>query len=241
MLKETVICSLLVATIALGLGLVLGLDGELVMRIMIFVACGPLLYAAYLQHRVLAEHARGKAQRALANSPDVYVTNPWRKLSRAVAALPEPERRRLVPLRSHSPLATAFDMTSPTGEQLRIVPIAPAALIDEADERDLEAFIDGLTVRGHSRRGWLNVKLPSGRVCDTIYHEALITPLVKVGAVIDRAPRRAGKLVLEAEEIKTRLGLVSEAGATGPSGWSGLAGLGTSVSREDLRAIGEGA
>jgi hypothetical protein len=86
---------------------------------------------------------------------------------------------------------------------------APASVVryDGADTRDLRAFIDGLTERGHSRSGWIGARMPSGRTVTTDYYELLVQPLVKCKAIVGRGPRVSGRLVLAPPTIKQRLQL----------------------------------
>ena len=80
-------------------------------------------------------------------------------------------------------------------------------LVDGVDQDDLFQFIADLTLRGHSRSRWLNVKLPSGRVVTKEYYAALIAPLVKINAIVGRGERASGSLVMTPPEIRKRLGL----------------------------------
>lgn len=94
---------------------------------------------------------------------------------------------------------------------LTSAPVAPPSLKSRygVDEDDLAWFVRGLDTKGsHARRKWEGRVAPSGRVVDSEYHALLIAPLVSLGAITGRAERRAGSLVMEAQEILVRLELV---------------------------------
>jgi len=100
------------------------------------------------------------------------------------------------------------DLTSGV-EQIRLIPVKGSErLIDSLPEEDLLAFIDGLSVRGISGRGWIGQKLPSGKVVDWQYLDSLCQILQKAGLLKDRGPRKSGYLVTkDPEEIKQALRL----------------------------------
>lgn len=210
MLKESAICA---AAISVGILLVclsLGVDLVRVWYLIMFFAALPFLGAAWLQFRLMGAISHGKANTWL-DSPrwPRWRTAPvaLKRPAPLIESLPQPEQVRLVPVRSYDNSANLVSEVKIGAEIVRTVPVHVPRLIDHADERDLVEFVDGLPLRGHAIRGWLHVKLSSGRAVDRDYYETLIAPLVKCGAIINRRPRAAGKLVLEPDAIKERLGL----------------------------------
>ncbi len=214
MLRETSICSTVVAIGVLLLGFGLGWEIAVIGTVALIVAALPFFASTVLQIGVLRAIAQAKANsflgRDFTRSPAVVVEQPRQVENprRPAVEPPQAERVRLLPVFSNiDSVKMASEFTLHTGEIVRAVHVVTPKLIDDCDELDLIEFIDQLSFRGHSKRGWLGVRLPSGRVCDEPYYNLLVAPLVKIGAIVDRGPRRAGKLVLNASEIKARLGL----------------------------------
>ena len=216
MLKETSICSTVVAIGVVLLGVGFGWELTALGSIALVVAAGPFIIATLLQIRVLRAIAEAKADawrhgvpNASEAAANMVIEQPRTGggARPEVSAAPEPERVRLLPVRtSANAVVLASGFVSHDGQMVRTVPVAVPRLIDGCEEHDLIAFIDGLSFRGHAKRGWMRVRLPSGRICDEPYYNLLVAPLVKIGAVVDRGPRKAGKLVMEPDEMKIRLG-----------------------------------
>lgn len=147
-------------------------------------------------------HLRGRIARAQYHPrpPETHV------IEHIAPVAPEPkpvvrESLRFIPMYSSQHRA----------KMLTSAPVASPSLKSrfDADEADLRWFISGLDTKGsHARRRWEGRVAPSGRVVDAEYHALLIEPLVSLGAIVGRAERRAGSLVMEAQEILVRLELV---------------------------------
>ncbi len=219
MIKESAIASACIVLIVVGVCLVfcpvLGWDYDIIPKVAVIAGAIPFLRAALLQMWLQSHIVTAKAQRWYLTLPPslrhVELKPPEEKPD-PMPELPEPNRVRLVTVQSNNPTTImAHQVKNHNGETLRFVAVPTPTLIDQADERDLVEFINGLAVRGHSVRSWYGYRMPSGREVDVTYHDALVRPLIKVGAIIGRRPRAAGKLVMDAEEIKQRLGLTTTA------------------------------
>src|SRR6266849_1499215 len=206
MLKESAIASACIVLIVVGLGLVFcpvfGWDYDIIPKVAVVAGAIPFLRAALLQMWLQSHIVTAKAQHFYMALPPhlrrVELRPPEEK-SDPMPELPEPNRVRLVTVQSGNPTTImAREIKKSDGEILRFVPVLTPTLIDDAaDERDLIEFINGLTVRGHTVRSWHGYRMPSGREVDIPYHDALVRPLVKCGAIIGRRPRAAGKLVMD--------------------------------------------
>ncbi len=219
MLKESAIASACIVLIVVGICLVFcpvfGIDYDVIPKVAVVAGAIPFLRAAILQMWLQSHIVTAKAEQWYMTLPPnlrrVGLRPPGEK-SDPMPELPEPNRVRLVTVRSNNPTTImAKEIKNHDGQTLRFVAVPSQTLIDEADERDLLEFINGLSFRGHSIRSWYGMKMPSGREVDNRYHDTLIRPLVKCGAVVGRRRRSAGHLVMKPEEIKIRLGLCSSA------------------------------
>lgn len=219
MLKESAIASACIILIVVGFCLVFcpvfGWDYDVIPKVAVVAGAIPFLRAAILQMWLQSHIVTAKAERWYLNLPPhlrrVELKPPAEKPD-PLPELPEPNRVRLVTVQSTNPTTImAHEVKNHNGETLRFVAVPSQTLIDDAPERDLVEFINGLSFRGHSIRSWYGLKMPSGREVDNRYHDTLIRPLIKCGAVVGRRRRSAGRLVMKPEEIKTRLGLCSSA------------------------------
>jgi len=97
----------------------------------------------------------------------------------------------------------------PGKDNVRIIPVYGGKFIDEVDERDLAKFVEVICATGKfTQRDWQRYEMPSGRVVDNEYHARLIAPLTKLGFIIDRSERSAGKLIeRNPDVIKDKIGL----------------------------------
>lgn len=96
--------------------------------------------------------------------------------------------------------ATQYDLNRDgvigNGDSVRLIPVRGGPLVDDAEEHDLRVFVKAICSDGDwTQARWRNKQLPSGRVCDDEYLNALIGPLVKAGFIQGRAPRVTGRLV----------------------------------------------
>jgi hypothetical protein len=115
--------------------------------------------------------------------------------------------------------ATGWDLNgdgtigpAPTTHRLVFVNGAPEAQVDTGGglvaENDLRWMVGELAARGVAWRKWVGATLPSGRELTTYEdYKPFVNLLEKCGALIDRGPRSAGRLVMDAGEIGRRLGL----------------------------------
>lgn len=217
MLKESTIASACIILIVVGFFLVFcpvfGIGYDVIPKVAVVAGAIPFLRAAILQMWLQSHIVTAKAQHWYLGLPlqlrRVELRPPEEKPD-PMPELPEPHRVRLVTVQSPNPTTImAKEIKNHNGETLRFVAVPSQTLIDDADQQDLIEFINGLSFRGHSIHSWYGLRMPSGREVDNRYHKSLIQPLVKCGAIIGRRKRSAGRLVMQPEEIKTRLGLCS--------------------------------
>ena len=96
------------------------------------------------------------------------------------------------------------------GENVRLIPVYNRGKeVDGVPPKDLRTFIRSIVEdKKWSQANWVGQQMPSGRTVDIEYYDAMISPLVKAGFIIDRSHRKTGKLTcFDANEIIQHLGL----------------------------------
>lgn len=95
-----------------------------------------------------------------------------------------------------------LDASGEVGDQrrpeIRLIPVwrSDVPTINGVDRDDLVYFIKTITQTGDwTQRTWRGKRMPSGRVCDNEYHQALCRILENAGVIVDRGPRTSGRLL----------------------------------------------